>query len=330
MSKDSPADNGKTLLSIIIPAYNASRTLRRCVESVLLQKVDSMEVVIVDDGSVDSTAEIAAELQGSSGKVKVISRSNGGLSAARNTGIEAVTGELITFVDSDDWLLADTYPPLLRMMEEDAGLDILEYSLLRHDGQKELCRKVFAEDRFTSGRDYWLRGRGYNHCYACNKIFRRHVFFDAETGGLRFREGRAFEDVAFIIDLLPRDYTIVTVPHMGYVYYLNPDGITGTASAEEVRLHLETLLNSFWRILNLEKTSGSVEEDEFYMAMLDVQIVAYHLSRRPLQLPSRKVAISRHDWQSPVILVKKFILNTFGARATCRFFSLFGCRGKIR
>ena len=100
------------LLSIIIPIYNVEDTLRRCLMSVLPQVDDTMEVVLIDDGSTDSSALIAEEMIQNRTDCTLIHQANGGLSAARNAGIELAKGEFITFIDSDDFVADGTYKDL--------------------------------------------------------------------------------------------------------------------------------------------------------------------------------------------------------------------------
>ena len=91
-------------LSIIIPAYQVERTLRRCVESVLCQEYRNYEIWLVDDGSTDNTPAICEELSGEDARVHVIHQANAGLSAARNAGLRRSHGEYVTFLDSDDYI----------------------------------------------------------------------------------------------------------------------------------------------------------------------------------------------------------------------------------
>lgn len=105
------------LLSVIIPAYNVEETLGRCVESVLGQGVDDMEVIIIDDGSTDGTGKVCDSYGGREG-VTVVHQKNGGLSEARNKGLDVAKGEMITFVDPDDYIAPKTYKELVEMMEK--------------------------------------------------------------------------------------------------------------------------------------------------------------------------------------------------------------------
>ena len=146
-------------LSVIIPVYRVEHTLERCIESVLRQRVDGMEVILVDDGSPDSCPRLCDEWSLRDSRIKVIHKSNGGLSDARNAGIELASGSYITFVDSDDFIAPDTYEPLLSIIGD---ADILEYSV---------AEWLALPDRtFTDTNRYWLETQAYLHTYAWNKI----------------------------------------------------------------------------------------------------------------------------------------------------------------
>ena len=114
-------------LSVIIPVYRVEDTLDRCVESVLCQSVDEMEVILVDDGSPDQCPAKCDLWAEKDARIRVIHKENGGLSDARNAGIDVAQGDFITFVDSDDYLEANTYKSLLQQLED---ADILEYSTM--------------------------------------------------------------------------------------------------------------------------------------------------------------------------------------------------------
>ena len=144
-------------LSIIIPIYNVEDTLRRCLESVLKQMDDRMEVLIVDDGSTDTSGQIAEQMTAGRTDCRLIRQANKGLSAARNAGIEAATGEYITFTDSDDFVARGTYTALLAVLEEHPAYDILEYPVMEHYGHPTKQHLLtFPDSVVGSIRDYWL------------------------------------------------------------------------------------------------------------------------------------------------------------------------------
>lgn len=108
--------------SIIVPAYNVAQYIEECVESVLNQNYDNYEVIVVDDGATDETPQIIDNLAQKSKKVRVIHQKNGGLSAARNSGIEAASGDYILFLDGDDFIAIETIP---NMAEATALVELL-------------------------------------------------------------------------------------------------------------------------------------------------------------------------------------------------------------
>ena len=183
-------------LSIIIPVYRVEQTLDRCVRSVLCCERRDIEVLLVDDGSPDSCGTLCDQWATRDARVRVLHKRNGGLSDARNAGIEASHGDLLMFVDSDDELAPGTIEAAMKTMEEDEACDIAEFGVLRvsrssDDKEERTCSKpvdgscsnkplflegelVFdpqtvSETHYVDMRLYWLRTRAYTHSYACNK-----------------------------------------------------------------------------------------------------------------------------------------------------------------
>jgi glycosyltransferase involved in cell wall biosynthesis len=309
-------------LSVIVAVYNVEGTLRRCVESIVAQKVDSMEVILVNDGSTDRSKDIAEKLQAENPQVKVISQRNGGLSCARNTGLEASTGDYITFVDSDDWLLPDTYPALLRILDSHPDCDILEYLPVIEGNHHEAC-SFPALKKYSSPRNYWLEGKAYKHTYAWNKVYRRNLLFPNNHSAVRFKPGRLFEDVFFLSELLQRQPKVLITNQKGYVYTYNANGITATASDKELRdlleghLHASNLLGM--NFLHSCSKTVMAEETEYYLSILNIQIdVCRHSADTPL-LPSRKISI-RHCPRRMPMIVKALLLNIFGIKNLCQIF----------
>lgn len=105
-------------ISIIIPAYNSESTIRRCVDSIRNQTYRNLEIIVVNDGSTDSTSEVVNEINNTDSRVKLISIPNGGVSHARNVGIENATGDYITFVDSDDFIDSGMYEKLVQIIKK--------------------------------------------------------------------------------------------------------------------------------------------------------------------------------------------------------------------
>lgn len=120
------------MISVIIPVYNVEEYLERCVNSVLKQTYNDLEIILVDDGSTDNSGKICDELKNKDDRIIVIHKENQGLSASRNIGIEKATGEYITFVDSDDYILEDMYETLYKnLIRNDADISMCKYQYVK-------------------------------------------------------------------------------------------------------------------------------------------------------------------------------------------------------
>jgi CDP-glycerol glycerophosphotransferase len=186
-------------ISVVVPVYNVERYLTACLESIAAQTVDDFDVVMVDDGSTDGSAAIAAAFAERDPRFRLVSQPNGGLSKARNTGIDHTAGEFLSFVDSDDMLTPRAYELLLGALEE-TGSDFASGNVLRFTSAGErtarFLAKAFAETRLRTHitKDHRLLADR----TAWNKLWRR-AFWDRH--GLRFPEGRIYEDIPVVLPL---------------------------------------------------------------------------------------------------------------------------------
>ena len=290
--------NENILLSVVIPIYNVERTLARCVESVLGQHVEGMELILIDDGSTDRSVLVANRYQNRP-HVTLIHKANGGLSDARNEGLYYAKGRYVTFVDSNDYLLPDTYAPLMAMLEAHPEYDILEYSFVRETSCGWKTIKL-PEREYTHIGDYWLGCRGYEHTYAWNKIYRRSLF-----DGTPWAKGRLFEDVYAMGGLLPKVHTLRTTSRGTYRYTYNPSGITVKADARGWR----DLLQGHLRMLHNYDFRGHADFARYYAALLNIQLATFELSgdERDIVLPCLPY---RHTW-------KLCALHLLGMRRLC-------------
>lgn len=126
------------LISIIVPVYMAEKYLNRCIESILCQTYKNFELILVDDGSPDTSGDLCDYWAGQDSRVKVIHKENGGASSARNCGLKIAKGKYIAFVDSDDWLEPNMYEQLYKLLEENkAQMAICGMRVV--DGKKKKC-----------------------------------------------------------------------------------------------------------------------------------------------------------------------------------------------
>lgn len=292
-------------LSIIIPVYNTEKTLEKCVESVISQSYVNWEIILVDDGSTDGCPRICDKLAEDYIRIKVIHKNNGGLSSARNAGLDIAKGEYITFLDSDDEYAPDMLFTLMKKVNDCYDCDIMEYPVIWNKGDASETEYNFEERKYSYFISYWSEGKGYDHCWAWNKIFKACIFEK-----VRFTEGVLFEDVDFMGKLSLLNPKIFTVSSGLYYYYYNPSGIS-----KQYDKRLLTLLDTQLKIV--KSNSIDLSKDRWhtlYMALLNVQIDAYIITGKIL-LPDVKVRIKKYN--TPLSLLKSLMVRFWGVKKTC-------------
>ena len=209
-------------LSIIVPVYNVERHLERCVLSIVAQALDDYEILLVDDGATDRSGTLCDELQRRHACIRVIHQANGGLSAARNRGIEEARGEYITFVDSDDELEPDTLRGNMEYLMQHPEVDLLEYPVEVHADSKQAHLLTFGDETLQADifAD-WIRRKGYRHCYAWNKIYRAWLWSD-----VRFPKGEYYEDTAVMPRIIEQCRCIHYSSRGRYRYIMHEGTIT--------------------------------------------------------------------------------------------------------
>jgi len=282
-------------LSIIIPVYRVEATLDRCVESVVSQDFDDFELLLVDDGSPDGCPQMCDRWAASDHRISVIHKPNGGLSDARNAGLERATGEFVTFIDSDDYIGPGTLTAVISRMGNN---DLVEYPIWQHYGNRRRQHLLSLENRqWDNVTDYWLGCQAYLHTYAANKVYRRWLFSD-----VRFPKGRVFEDAWTLPLLLKKRPKVATVSEGCYYYCDNPNGITAKANGTELAQLLEAHL-----------TAQMPMDDLYYLHLLNLQMDVCRLTDCYPQLQARRVR--------PVgnikMKLKAIMVNFIGIKGIC-------------
>lgn len=214
----------RPLISIIVPVYKVEAYLNRCVDSLLAQTYDKLEIILVDDGSPDRCGEICDEYAEKDHRIRVIHKENGGLSDARNAGIEAARGEYLGFCDSDDWMEPDAYDTMLEfaLREEVKLVCAGRYDVSGRTGERRLglCP---PETQVVSGEETVRRIFLWEHMdsAAVDKIYHRSLFRE-----IRYPLGMVTEDVptTYRIALLAKRVGMLSKPI--YNYYHRQGSIT--------------------------------------------------------------------------------------------------------
>lgn len=220
------------IISVIVPAYNTGRLLEECVVSVLDHNKLDIELIVVDDGSTDDTPDICAELSARFDKrLRIIRRANGGLSEARQTGLDAALGEYIYFLDGDDFLAPGAVDLLLREAKR-TNADVVvsgHAAYYEHDGSTEPRLKV--EDKLVYSSDIFdhFASRVFGYI-AANKLIRTKL-----ARKIRFEPGIYHEDELYCPELFLRATRVATVPEMLYLYRQRSGSITSEITEKHVR-----------------------------------------------------------------------------------------------
>lgn len=243
------------ILSVVIPVYNAAEFLPRCLESVLQGIPKDSEVLLIDDGSTDDSARIAKSFSKLDSRVRLITKPNGGVSSARNRGLEIARGEFISFVDSDDWIIPAMYAELIATAQMGA-VDIVKGAFARTTENdrdsftgvdfERLSNKVSKSPNEIARKIAMGEIPGYCYVY----LFKKSVLED-----LHFDETLPFmEDAIFTIAALLNANSLIDVDDIFYCYFQNPDG----ASKNPLRIaaNIKSAAQAAYRIGGLFSSSS--------------------------------------------------------------------------
>lgn len=208
------------LISVIVPVYKVEPYLRQCLDSLLSQTYENLEIILVDDGSPDNCGVICDEYATKERRIRVIHQENGGVSAARNAGLEAASGAYLGFVDSDDWIEPDMYEHLLLGLLQ-AQVDISICGHWQENGSGRALRGWERQEALNTEEAVALLLKDEQmRSYLWDKLYRRELF-----QGVRFPVGSTFEDVAVQHRLFTRAKKVFCLPETLYHYRQRSDGI---------------------------------------------------------------------------------------------------------
>ncbi|GEJ46538.1 glycosyltransferase family 2 protein [Chryseobacterium sp. ON_d1] len=234
--------NVPSRVSIIVPVYNVENYLTKCLDSLVNQSLPDIEILVVNDGSKDRSEKIITEYaQKYPDKIKAFTKENGGLSDARNFGIDRATGDYIGFVDSDDYVTENMFEEMLLLAEKHhAKMVICNIQKVDENGKvtqkltqlPNMPEKIILESNFSVFSDISY--------FACNKLFKKELF-DRK----RFKKGIHFEDIQLIPQLLLECDVIAQTQSFHYQYFERTDSITKT--------HTEKGLDMLKAVSDVEK-----------------------------------------------------------------------------
>lgn len=238
-------------ISVIVPVYNVEKYLRQCIDSVLLQSYVDFELLLINDGSKDSSGKICDEYAARDSRVRVLHKENGGVSSARNLGLDNAQGEWIMFLDADDfWADNNILKKLIDVAERD-NLDIVRgeyFSLIENTGATEyrdFFNKVGLVGEVLNTSEFILNAvNGEFFLYLC-------LVGKEKIGNLRFQVGQVFlEDMRFLVQLLSKELNCGYISDAFYAYRKLSTSASNNVSIKKLADSFE-MCNFFWEAANV-------------------------------------------------------------------------------
>lgn len=256
-------------LSVIVPVYKAERYLRECINSILTQSMDDLELILINDGSPDNSQAIIDEyLEKYPQKVRALTVDNGGQGRARNFGIDMAQGEFLSFIDSDDWIAHDTYELMLKAVQENAAdIAVCDMEKQWEDGRIEYVKAAIQSNPLATAGS------------SSNKIFRRSL-----VGDIRFPEGVWYEDFEFSAKLLMLSRKTVLVEKPLYIYRCGHES-TMTNNNARKNLDIITVME------HIRHFAHSYGEQDAYEFMLINHVLLDSIKRLAVQQTAEKKEI---------------------------------------
>ena len=226
------------LISVIIPAYNAGKYISKCVDSILQNTYENLEIIIVNDGSKDDTRQVVEAVSDS--RIRLVEQENGGVSKARNTGLDHARGEYIAFIDADDYVSADYFEKLLAADSDIAAcrhICVSETGKLRKDPFSQVTKEITYTAQQLAERYFYLTTGVINSC--CGKLYKRQVI-----GAVRFSETLKWgEDASFNLQCFQGMEKMRVLPDKNYFYVMHSTQATAKKMPGHGQMLLEYVAN---------------------------------------------------------------------------------------
>lgn len=246
------------MITVIVPVYNSELYLVNCIESIIEQTYKDLEIILVDDGSIDNSKQICKEYAGKDKRIKVLTKKNGGQSSARNLGLEMANGKFISFIDSDDEISNDVFENAIKAFGLNEDVDVVQFPVFMNYGMESQHLNIKKEGILSGRKNLfreWIELSNISWI-VCNKIFKKEVFDQ-----LRFKK-MFYEDNYMVAGVLEK-INAIQIIEQGIYYYHHRENSTTTS------------VHSFEKERDTQKVSfriyESLKENNLQSAMLILQ-----------------------------------------------------------
>lgn len=253
--------NSTPTISVIVPVYNAEKTLRKCLESICASTYPHLEIVCVNDGSTDSSSGILHEFAARDKRIVVVTQENGGLSAARNAGLDVATGEYVAGVDADDYIDQDLFERAICMFTEET--DIVSFGFVEEYDPpiSRTGKKMYSDEPYAGYMEFSEPVVLGTHPMFWSKLWRRSVI---EEHRVRFCPGVLHEDVDFFMKVAAHSRKICYLRHRGYHYLQHANSIMGRQL--DGHATFDDIMDVVRRVYRDYKESGLLERHKLLFA----------------------------------------------------------------
>ena len=270
-------------VSVIIPVYNVEKYIERCLESVIHQTLKEIEIIIINDGSSDSTSKKIEKFLGDN-RVIYIKTENKGQSAARNKGLQIAKGEYVGFVDSDDYIDLDFYEKLYKRIKE-TNSDIAAASIVRHHGTFEKWRVNYDLNKTTTDKNEMFKLVKYpNQSYVWNKIYKKEFL---NSINFEFKEGVFYEDILALYYILLNCKKLTTVTGTNYYYMVN-EGISTVKGKQTKKKIQDCYNNQKETILGIIKNGIVIPKKEYFIKKKEIKFLNFPILKIKENLKTKK------------------------------------------
>ena len=321
-----------TRISFIIPVYNVEKYLNECVESILAQITDDCEIILVDDGSSDNSGAICDMYVENDFRIKVVHQKNGGLAAARNTGLDHAQGEYVAFVDSDDYLDGHCIAEILNWISS-GGADICFMRAMKvfRDGKQQLLDDEINSEMLKGSKKSAIKYLSERSKYPgspCTKLFRRALL---EKNYLRFPDDRRVsEDLGFVLQCILNADSYDALPIDYYYYRQGREGSITNIVTYKSFLGVKTFVEESISLLTENRVpNGTIEQSAMSFVAYEFSIMIWQYSRMREEFKSEAAkTLNDYKWvlkygASPKIKLIQKVVGVLGVDLTSKLLDVY-------
>ena len=256
------------LISVIVPVYKVEDYLEKCIQSIINQTYNNLQIILVDDGSPDNCGKICDVYAKKDKRIEVVHKNNGGLSDARNVGINKAKGEYIAFVDSDDYIEKSMYKDMYNLMEKRKA-DVCICNFYNVEGNNKSLKNpnkgIQEYDKISILKEILLDTKVQS--YAWNKLYKKEVF-----NNIKYPVGKKYEDIGTTFYILEKCNKIIVTGKPEYYYLNRKDSIVNNVNEQTIIDYIELIIKRYDYI---EKNLKELDKyNKYYLAK--TLITAYY------------------------------------------------------